>query len=52
MDGALELYRQACEEGVLPTDECHNVLIAVCTDADRLDEALDLVRVQNSNNAT
>ena len=34
----------ACPQGVLPTDECHNVLIDVCTEASRLDEALELVK--------
>jgi pentatricopeptide repeat protein len=29
---------------VLPTDECHNCLIDVCTEAERLDEALALVK--------
>ena len=31
-------------QGVLPTDECHNCLIDVCTEAGRLEEALDLVK--------
>jgi pentatricopeptide repeat protein len=31
-------------QGVLPTDTCHNLLIEVCTQAGRLDEALDLVK--------
>ena len=29
---------------MLPTDTCHNLLIEVCTQAGRLDEALDLVK--------
>lgn len=44
VERAFALYRMACEEGVLPTDECHNVLIKVCIRAQRLDEALDLVK--------
>lgn len=32
------------QQGVLPTDECHNCLIDVCTEAGRLDEALALVK--------
>lgn len=35
---------RALLQGVLPTDECHNVLINVCTEAKRLDEALELVK--------
>jgi hypothetical protein len=37
---ALPLHSQ----GILPTDECHNVLINVCTEAGRLDDALEQVK--------
>ncbi len=32
---AFQLYQQACAAGVLPTDECHNILINVCAEAGR-----------------
>ncbi|KAK9831866.1 hypothetical protein WJX81_003174 [Elliptochloris bilobata] len=41
---AFELYRQACNRGVTPTDGCHNVLIRICTATGQLDEALELVK--------
>ena len=35
VDTAFKLYEEAFEEGVLATDECHNMLIDVCSDAGR-----------------
>lgn len=32
---AFKLYKEAFEVGVLATDECHNMLIDVCSDAGR-----------------
>ncbi|CAD7704658.1 unnamed protein product [Ostreobium quekettii] len=43
-DHAFLLYREASDAGVLPTDEFHNTLVNMCTRADRLDEALELVK--------
>ncbi len=30
VERAFQLYKQACERGIVPTDECHNILINVC----------------------
>ena len=30
VDRAFQLYKQACERGIVPTDECHNILINIC----------------------
>ena len=35
VDTAFKLYEEAFEVGVLATDECHNMLIDVCSDAGR-----------------
>lgn len=35
VDTAFRLYEEAFEVGVLATDECHNMLIDVCSDAGR-----------------
>ena len=31
VDRAFALYKQACDQGVTPSDACHNILINVCT---------------------
>lgn len=31
VDRAFLLYRQACQQGIAPSDECHNILVNVCT---------------------
>lgn len=36
VERASSLYRQACDSGVLPNDECHNILINIYADAGRL----------------
>eukprot|EP01025_Chloroclados_australasicus_P069364 TRINITY_DN9775_c0_g2_i1.p1 TRINITY_DN9775_c0_g2~~TRINITY_DN9775_c0_g2_i1.p1 ORF type:complete len:468 (-),score=43.34 TRINITY_DN9775_c0_g2_i1:185-1588(-) len=41
---AFKIYLEASKQGVLPSDECHNILINVCTKANRLDEALELIK--------
>ena len=30
VERAFRLYKQACDRGIVPTDECHNILINVC----------------------
>ena len=35
VETAFKLYEEAFEVGVLATDECHNMLIDVCSDAGR-----------------
>ena len=35
VDKAFQLYEEAIDTGVLATDECHNILIGVCSDAGR-----------------
>lgn len=35
VDMAFKLYEEAFDKGVLATDECHNMLIDVCSDAGR-----------------
>ncbi len=45
VDGAFALYREACLYSVSPSDQCHNVLIGMCTEVGRLDDALDLIKV-------
>lgn len=35
VERASSLYRQACDSGVLPNDECHNILINIYADAGR-----------------
>eukprot|EP00884_Botryococcus_braunii_P007551 jgi/Botrbrau1/16798/Bobra.150_2s0027.1 len=44
VDRASALYRRICDRGVLPNDECHNILINIYADAGRVDEALDLFK--------
>ncbi|KAL4857943.1 Protein Rf1 [Chlorella vulgaris] len=41
---AFKLYQQACKEGVVPSDQMHDMLISMCTEAQRLDDAVDLVK--------
>ncbi|PSC72603.1 pentatricopeptide repeat-containing mitochondrial isoform B [Micractinium conductrix] len=41
---AFELYRQACDQGIVPNDRMHDMLISMCTEAERLEEAVDLVK--------
>ena len=31
VDRAFSLYKQACQQGIAPSDECHNILVNVCT---------------------
>ena len=31
VDRAFQLYKQACQQGIAPSDECHNILVNVCT---------------------
>jgi pentatricopeptide repeat protein len=35
VDKAFLLYEEAYDTGVLATDECHNILIGICSDAGR-----------------
>lgn len=35
VDKAFQLYGEAYGTGVLATDECHNILIGICSDAGR-----------------
>jgi pentatricopeptide repeat protein len=35
VDRAFDLYREACERGITPTDECHDILIKVCATTGR-----------------
>ncbi|KAL4457635.1 hypothetical protein ABPG75_012500 [Micractinium tetrahymenae] len=44
VDLGFELYKQACDEGVVPSDQMHDMLIGMCTEAQRLEEAVDLVK--------
>ena len=44
-DLAFRVYKEACADGVLPTDECHNALIRVCATAGRVDEALEEIKL-------
>ncbi len=37
VDRAFLLYEEAYDTGVLATDECHNILIGICSDAGRSD---------------
>ncbi len=30
VDRAFLLYKQACQQGIAPSDECHNILVNVC----------------------
>lgn len=30
VDRAFQLYKQACGQGIAPSDECHNILVNVC----------------------
>ena len=39
LDRAFSLYQEACTRGVLPTDECHNILINVCARSNRYSPA-------------
>lgn len=41
---AFVLYHQACDDGVVPVDEMHNVLVRVCSKTHRIEEALNLVK--------
>jgi len=45
VDGAFRLYQEACRCGISPSDKCHNILINMCTDVGRLDDALELIKV-------
>lgn len=31
VDRAFLLYKKACQQGIAPSDECHNILVNVCT---------------------
>ena len=35
VEKAFHLYEEAYDTGVLATDECHNILIGICSDAGR-----------------
>jgi pentatricopeptide repeat protein len=35
IDRAFALYKQACDQGITPSDACHNILINVCTTTGR-----------------
>jgi len=35
VERAFQLYKQACERGIVPSDECHNILINVCAETGR-----------------
>jgi pentatricopeptide repeat protein len=41
---AFKLYHEACEAGVMPTDNLHNALIKVCVSAGMLDDALEQIK--------
>ncbi len=34
-DTAVALYKRACHTGVVPSDECHDILLQTCTAANR-----------------
>jgi pentatricopeptide repeat protein len=48
---AFALYRRACADGILPSDEMHDILINACTHSGKLDEALDLVKTTARSHA-
>ncbi|KAL0019221.1 hypothetical protein WJX77_010459 [Trebouxia sp. C0004] len=52
VDKAFLLYEEAYDTGVLATDECHNILIGICSDAGRVEEALDLVKALASKHGS
>ncbi|KAL0055731.1 hypothetical protein WJX82_003881 [Trebouxia sp. C0006] len=52
VDRAFLLYEEAYDTGVLATDECHNILIGICSDAGRVEEALDLVKALASKHGS
>jgi pentatricopeptide repeat protein len=39
VDRAFALYKQACDQGITPSDACHNILINVCTATGRFASA-------------
>ena len=41
---ALELYYEACEEGIQPTDPVHNQLICICAEWGNVGEALEQIK--------
>jgi pentatricopeptide repeat protein len=43
-DQAFKLYHEACEAGVVPTDNLHNALIKVCVSVGKLDGALEEIK--------
>jgi pentatricopeptide repeat protein len=48
---AFALYHQAYDDGVVPIDDMHNVLVRVCSKAHRIDEALNLIKDLMRNHA-
>lgn len=40
VERAFRLYKQACDRGIVPTDECHNILINVCAATGRFAASL------------
>lgn len=44
VDRAFFLYQQACDEGIVPTDEMLNLLLSVCASANKLEDAVELVK--------
>ena len=43
-DQAFKLYNEACQAGVIPTDNLHNALIKVCVSVGKLDDALEQIK--------
>jgi pentatricopeptide repeat protein len=44
VDTAFRLYHEACDTGLLLTDDVHNCLIRVCTVCGRVDDALTEIK--------
>ena len=51
VDRAFRVYQQACDQGIMPSDEMHDILIGVCTKGGRLDDALELVKAMARTHA-
>lgn len=52
VNGAFALYQEACRVGVSPSDECHDILINMCTDGGQLEEGLELMKALMKNHGS
>eukprot|EP00887_Chlorella_sp_A99_P002761 scaffold6.g2761.t1 len=52
VETAFALYQQACQEGIVPTDELHDLLLKLCVRAGRLSEGVDLVKALARQHST